>query len=1233
MPRDSAELHEAEGYAMHVKHGLLNKFFGPEDERFKELCGVLEKMKTTRTRSLRQALDLYYSTGGRLDIVRLSKEKLSMRCCFINLGIVHRANDREHRVSCDNSVGDSVASQILSSFTLEARLKVDTPPVERQMTLEEIFNPRVGDSLTRPRRVWIWGSAGVGKTTLCKKIVFDYINEGLWKDQFNCILWVPLRDLKLIRSNPKSIGELIHTQYFRPGEPGLAFSPENLEKTLKLREGRTLFILDGLDEVYCEFEEGSSMGKILDELLSQPNVIVTSRPHRTTDRTKSFDLELETIGFFREQIEEYLQGQKMPESTLNDIRDFIRRNPLVQSLARIPVQLDAICYAWDSDLLRHGHFTVSSLYWALVGRLCEKDIPHLSKKFLNERSMHPDELKGMPVQYLSDLLLDEFNLLERLAFDGLCQGVIEFDMERIYKIKPDRLDMLDGTLLRMSFLRFSGDAVDLRDRTYHFLHLTYQEFFAAKYFVGHWTASVKSESFVNNWSNEFLAKEKYNIRYDMFWRFVVGLLRISRPDLLDKFFEALCGEPLDLVGPAHQRLVIHCLAEVFERKALSQYFRSKIDALEARYTEWIKFESGSHSTTMLLQETEFPDRILQSLLKGAEISQPHLFQALQQRPSVSREVLMLIVELIRGEKLESNTSAFSILGMHLTEDPGQTLSNIIQNGNKEVKMAAAGGFAWAQKLQTPAVDILTGMLQDSDVQAAAADALRYHKRLPLLAIKRLVQLLQAEEPNVRRSAARALDLKWHTSVQESLVETIVPLLQCETPALRITAAQIIQSRADLPKSAVDRLIALLEDENIAVQRVALKALLYQTELSVPAFEALIQLLQHQNDHIRCAAKKFLAGYKRNLPQPAIELLMSLRKGQNVQAKRAADTILKNQADIPGSALEVPIPEVHGKDRKIQLAGTRALCNQTNSSKGRIDRLMRLLETGRPEATSSAAARLRNYVDLPVERLTNLLRRWEFRGHKDVLFALSGRSDLPKETLDALVVLLGTAMDTDVEEKVMAILLAQTELLDRNSERWWMQLVEHQDPLILACAAAAWSRVANLTTPMMESLIKYLDHENFDIRADCVRALGTLAELPMPTVKKLALVLNDEVPKVREVALIALARQSKLSNGILKSMLPLLQDKEHNIVGIARAALSSRIELGSLIISLDYLNLQLILKMLIVESLNHYLVVSVQGGELVIDNGRGRCVEKLDRAEEFRETWIRARKETGMPSLT
>jgi predicted NACHT family NTPase len=142
----------------------------------------------------------------------------------------------------------------------------------------------------------------MGKTILCKKIVHEVYKNSLWKDLYDRVIWLPLRRLKKIES--RTTIELLENEFLctRLGE--------RISEALGelVRDERTLFLLDGLDEVSLALEQDSTGERVLHELLSQSHVIITSRPHitRILDHQPP-ELELETVGFFPQQIEEYLQ--------------------------------------------------------------------------------------------------------------------------------------------------------------------------------------------------------------------------------------------------------------------------------------------------------------------------------------------------------------------------------------------------------------------------------------------------------------------------------------------------------------------------------------------------------------------------------------------------------------------------------------------------------------------------------------------------------------------------------------------------------------------------------------------------------------------------------------------------------------------------------------------------------------------------------------------------------------
>lgn len=180
-------------------------------------------------------------TELKLKITRLSGAILSIDQCYINLAIVE--NVRTGEASKD-------ASEQSSPFSFLARQKVETPNEKLQVSLADIFNSR-GESNAPgnpPRRILIRGRAGVGKTTLCKKIVHGFNQSRIWKNLFDCILWVPLRNLKGRNGSGYNFEKLLFDEFFvySGNELGQRFTREI--DTMRHHKS-ILFILDGWDEV------------------------------------------------------------------------------------------------------------------------------------------------------------------------------------------------------------------------------------------------------------------------------------------------------------------------------------------------------------------------------------------------------------------------------------------------------------------------------------------------------------------------------------------------------------------------------------------------------------------------------------------------------------------------------------------------------------------------------------------------------------------------------------------------------------------------------------------------------------------------------------------------------------------------------------------------------------------------------------------------------------------------
>ncbi|KAF9274210.1 hypothetical protein BGZ68_000861 [Mortierella alpina] len=303
---------------------------------------------------VQSALQAYYKRD--LAILRVSGEKLSLETCFVNLAIVEAPAQRK-KDKQDLKKQAAVFHRIPSS---EAIKQVN---MEAPIPLEEIFYKRklrngVDDI---PKTILVQGRAGVGKTTLCKKLVHAH-QTGLWRDRFDTVLWLPLRQIKAFRTY--TLEGLFRKKFFTQGldHEGAALAHE---LAASAQGGRVLFVLDGLDEIAKDTrgDDDIPLRQFLEILLMQQHVIVTSRPSGLDKSLlpPSIDLELETVGFSQQNVSDFVSKVLTPQAA-ETVQRFIRQTPLIQGLVNIPVQLDVICYSWDSLPTEDFEITMTGLY-------------------------------------------------------------------------------------------------------------------------------------------------------------------------------------------------------------------------------------------------------------------------------------------------------------------------------------------------------------------------------------------------------------------------------------------------------------------------------------------------------------------------------------------------------------------------------------------------------------------------------------------------------------------------------------------------------------------------------------------------------------------------------------------------------------------------------------------------------------------------------------------------------
>lgn len=423
-------------------------------------------------------------------------------------------------------------------------------------------------------KIMILGRAGIGKTTLCKKIVYEFFEKnkntheqqsknGMWNDKFDWLLWIPLRNLKKYpqRNDPYTLGDMFYLEFFlsKPNGRNLA---EKLWQIVLENSGRVLFLLDGWDEISFD-KEHSPISQLLKDLINQTYVIVTSRPYSNYSLDKDyFDIELETIGFNQQNVQDYLDKILTKDPIIKkEIEEFIHTNPIAIGLVNIPLQLDILCYSWNllkRYLKENQSITMTSLYQALVDKLWLKYINRPeTKQRLEKDGRFKEWLKSiddLESFQIMEMVKHENEYLEYLAYRGMQKDTIIFDFQCLKETVSSYEEGLKANIhilkeaKQTGFITTLDSYNDQNKNDYYFLHLTFQEYLAAQYISKHFDKN-----------KQFISHERYNKRYQYVWWFLAGFLKDSSE--INQFFGLLLNEPRAAGSIYDFLLISRCLEE------------------------------------------------------------------------------------------------------------------------------------------------------------------------------------------------------------------------------------------------------------------------------------------------------------------------------------------------------------------------------------------------------------------------------------------------------------------------------------------------------------------------------------------------------------------------------------------------------------------------------------------------------------------------------------------------
>jgi len=446
-----------------------------------------------------------------------------------------------------------VALAVITSKERKEKEKQLKQPDLRPTIYETIFQPKERILLENlfereelknapQKRVLIQGSAGIGKSTLCQNITYQWVQEKPWLSRFKAVIWLKFRDLTKERY-PASAD---YTAY-QVIERECGFRPGQIEELLGQQEFREhcLLFLDGYDEIPDEKLEFQVTGKgrccVLEAFQNGfPHIIVTTRPQSMSSFKKALNLEI--LGFEDQEIKEYVNNffrlneqdsgkeQAKKQKGAQILRKQLR-HPLVFSLCHIPINLEIFCsLALEGDtFLADQPLGIAEIY--------DKLTDWLIRRFFRFRTNMRGEDISAPLPQKHEEVASAIQALEELAWRGLSENRLYFkntekDPEITTTFQAHVLGITDVT--KIGPFRISNDEG-------WFIHLTFQEFFAAKYLARLFFDRNLEKA------QQIIVERKFHPRFQLVFSMASGLLAQNKnKQFLQSFFDMLYDSPRDL---------------------------------------------------------------------------------------------------------------------------------------------------------------------------------------------------------------------------------------------------------------------------------------------------------------------------------------------------------------------------------------------------------------------------------------------------------------------------------------------------------------------------------------------------------------------------------------------------------------------------------------------------------------------------------------------------------------
>ena len=380
---------------------------------------------------------------------------------------------------------------------------------KKEVELADILSPvpsEDGKSTSEPK-VLMDGAPGVGKTTLAIKACSDWAKHRLF-GRYELLVLVSLREVKYRKT--ESLEDLFPS----------CSDKKVIEYYEKSGGKHVVMIFDGYDELSHQQRKVNSifLDIIRGEVLPECAVLVTSRPYASgyLHELKSINRHVEVLGFKREQIYACVKKCLPDSASAKELTQQLEEREDILSLCYIPL---------NCMIMIHVYKQKNTLTTTMTELMSQFIIDTVIRGVKYKESS--PEIENVYIKDLGSLphpADEQLHALEQLAYKNLIEDQFIFSQNELLSVFRDLQSYSESckvTKLCLGLLTSMQTMSDTNtDTHFQFLHLSIQEYLAARYAV----KMLSSEGERINILRKFVDEP----RFQLFLLFYVGMMPMDK---------------------------------------------------------------------------------------------------------------------------------------------------------------------------------------------------------------------------------------------------------------------------------------------------------------------------------------------------------------------------------------------------------------------------------------------------------------------------------------------------------------------------------------------------------------------------------------------------------------------------------------------------------------------------------------------------------------------------------